>query len=308
MSDVKTIEGFIKRMKKYGCGRIRMLLDRGFYSGPNIRALLDAHVGFLMPVPANIKSYQALVDGHRDNLEMPENIIKLSNGGKDAVYGMTVLGRVGQKRIWQHIYFDTARRHEHILSLFSDLARWEEELVSGNVNEANSKAYDHYFTVKTTPKRGRQVKRNQEAINEYKTDRAGYWVIITNCEKDAASALLAYKERSLVESQFDDLKNELDMARIRTHGKDTMRGRVLVQFLALILCSQIRNTLDDAWARRGKDKDNGFSRRYTLSEMMLRLGSYRKTRFSGHYGEVLSTPTKAQRQLFAAFGLLDQVT
>jgi hypothetical protein len=57
-----------------------------------------------------------------------------------------------------------------------------------------------------------------------------------------------------------------------------------------------------------KDKDNGFSRRYTLSEMMLRLGSYRKTRFSGHYGEVLSTPTKAQRQLFAAFGLLDQVT
>jgi hypothetical protein len=36
---------------------------------------------------------------------------------------------------------------------------------------------------------------------------------------------------------------------------------------------------------------------------MLRLGSYRKTRFSGRYGEVASTPTKAQREIFTAFGI-----
>jgi hypothetical protein len=42
---------------------------------------------------------------------------------------------------------------------------------------------------------------------------------------------------------------------------------------------------------------------YSLSELMLRLGSYRNTRFHGHYGKVVSTPTKAQCEIFTAFGI-----
>ena len=38
--------------------------------------------------------------------------------------------------------------------------------------------------------------------------------------------------------------------------------------------------------------------------IMLRLGSYRKTKFSGRYGEVVSVPTKAQREIFTAFGIM----
>ena len=95
---------------------------------------------------------------------------------------MTVLRKMDGKRIWQHIYYDTARRTEHILSLFSDLAVWEEELVTEQPNKDNVWAYERNFTVKATPK-------------------------------------------------------------------------------------------------------------------MLRLGSYRNTRFSGRYGQVVSTPTKAQREM-----------
>jgi hypothetical protein len=62
--------------------------------------------------------------------------------------------------------------------------------------------------------------------------------------------------------------------------------------------------LADAWEKRADvPKDDRLSRRYSLSELMLRLGTYRKTRFSGRYGEVVSTPTKAQREIFTAFGL-----
>jgi transposase len=108
----------------------------------------------------------------------------------------------------------------------------------------------------------------------------------------------------LVESQFDDLKNELDMGRLRTYNSDTMRGRILVQFLALILTSQIRIVLKNAWDKRTEyPKDTRLTRKYSLSELMLRLGSYRKTHFSGRYGDVVSTPTKAQREIFTAFGL-----
>jgi transposase len=304
MSDVKTIRSFIERMKKYGIGRIRMLLDRGFYSANNISYLLDGQMSFLIPYPANVGAAQGLIDTYRDALEMPEHILSVTDDRKDAVYGMTVLEKIEGKRVWQHIYYDTARRTEHILSFFANLSTWEEELTTGETKESNKGAYERYFMVKTTPKRGRQVKRIQEAINSYKTDRAGYWVILTNCEKDATEALAAYRKRSRAESVFDDLKNDLDMTRLRTHNSDTMRGRVLIQFLALVITSQVRMTLSDAWEKRLEyPKNVRLSRRYSLSELMLRLGSYRKTCFSGRYGEVVSTPTKAQREIFTAFGI-----
>ena len=304
LPDTKTLKGFLERMAKYGTGRIRMLLDRGFYSAANISSLLKGSIGFYIPVPASLTWAQRLIDECRDAVEMPEHIIGVPEGERRALYGMTSLGKMDEKRVWRHVYYDAARRTEHIESLFFSLQIWEQELLSGNVKDCNQWAYDEYFTVKTTPKRGLSVKRNQDAINAYKKDRAGYWVILTNCEKDADAALAAYRERSLVESQFDDMKNDLALSRFRTHGPDTMRGRGLVQFLALVVSAQIRVMLSRAWDDRyDLPKEDRLVRHYTLNELMMQLGTYRQTTFSGRYGKVVSAPTKAQRTIFRAFGV-----
>jgi hypothetical protein len=170
MSDVKTITGFCEHMKKYDAGRLRMLIDRGFYSSANLKRLLDDHIGFLIPAPSHIKTYQDLIDEYRDTVEMPEHIISVTDDNKDAVYGMTVLAKIAGKRVWQHVYYDKARRTEHILAFFNRLAVWEQELISGVEKKDNAWAYEQYFSVKTTPRRGRQVKRKQNVINAYKTD------------------------------------------------------------------------------------------------------------------------------------------
>jgi transposase len=245
-----------------------------------------------------------MIDSYRDATEMPEHIIHLSEDGREALYGMTVTDKIDGRRVWKHLYFDSAKRVEHITSFFASLKMWEDELVSNDLKKGHEQYYKRYFTVKTTPKRGRKVTRNPDAINAYKSDRAGYWVILTNCEKDAASALDAYRERSLVESQFDDMKNDLELRRLRTHNQDTMRGRAFVQFLALVLTAQIRVMLACAWDRRMEvPKEDRLARHYSLSELMMKLGTYRKTRFSDRYGAVVSAPTKAQRSIFLAFGV-----
>jgi hypothetical protein len=83
-----------------------------------------------------------------------------------------------------------------------------------------------------------------------------------------------------------------------------MRGRVFVQFMALVLTSQIRVTMANAWELRMEvPQEDRLARHYSLAEMMLRLGSYRKTSFSDRYGAVVSAPTKAQRTIFKAFGI-----
>jgi transposase len=266
--------------------------------------MLEAGIGFYITVPTTVGWQGQIIDKYRDAVEMPEHVIHIFEEEREALYGMTVLDKIDGRRVWKHLYFDTVRRGDHIATLFAALRRWEIELLSGETKENNKWAYERYFTVKTTPKRGLKVTRKQEAINAYKTDHAGYWVILSNCEKDARKALEAYRERALVESQFNDMKNDLALSRVRTHGPNTMRGRIFAQFLALILTSRIRTVMKANWeGRMDIPKEDRLTRHYSLAEMMMRLGSYRKTRFSNRYGAVVSAPTKIQRSIFRAFGI-----
>jgi transposase len=299
MSDTKTIAGFIERMEKYGLGRIRMLLDRGFYSATNISHMLNEHLTFFIPVPTMVGWQVKMIDMYREAVEMPEHVIQISEDRREALYGMTLRDTIDGHRVWKHLNFDGARRTERIVSLFAALKRWEDEVLSGDAKENHKCAYKRFFTVKTTPKRGVKVMRKQEAINAYKKDHAGCWVILTNCEKTAQVSLEAYRERFLVDTQFDDLNNDHELSRLRTHGMNTMRGRGFVQFLAIVITARIRLVMADAWkGRMNFPKEDRLSQMFSLAEMMMRLGTYRKTTFSDRYGAVFSIPTKAQRSIF----------
>jgi len=49
-----------------------------------------------------------------------------------------------------------------------------------------------------------------------------------------------YRRKDVVENCFDDLKNALDMKKLRIHSSAAMDTRLFIQFLALILISKIR--------------------------------------------------------------------
>jgi transposase len=294
VSDVTCIRELDERFAKYGASGIRLVLDRGFYSAANLEDIVSGGGHFMMPVPGSVNLARDLIDGARAEIESDLNFVEVAEDGTSAIYGITKVDKVAAKRVWHHIYFDTARRVEHISAFFAKLATWEAELRSKRTKESNQTFYAKYFIVKTTPKRGYQVRRNMETINEYKQDYAGYWVITTNFEKDAASALELYRKRAAVEQHYDDLKNELDMMRLRTHRQETMRGRIFVHFIALILLQQLRKTATDSGVLK---------RDLSIRAMMKKLDSYQRVHFAGKYRDVFSTMTKSQREILAAFGL-----
>ena len=157
MSDTTTLKGFIQRMDKYQVGRIRTLLDRGFYSASNIKAMLDAGVGFYIPVPANIAWAKDLIDASRDAVEMPEHIIAGEEGRRQALYAMTVLGTMEGKRVWRHVYYDAARRCEHIESLFASLQAWESELMMRLGTYRQTSFSGRYGKIVSTPTKAQRT-------------------------------------------------------------------------------------------------------------------------------------------------------
>jgi transposase len=96
-----------------------------------------------------------------------------------------------------------------------------------------------------------------------------------------------------VEKCFDDLKNSLDMKRLRMHTSATVDGKLFVQFIALILISAIRKEL----------RSSKLIEKYTVREMLQKIKTLTKIKYSGKYGHIPTEATKAQRDILKALDI-----
>ena len=147
--------------------------------------------------------------------------------------------------------------------------------------------------MKTTPKRGTKVSYNKEAVNRYTKKYAGFQALLTNSIKDPVKALQVYRDKDVVEKSFNDLKNQLDMKRLRMHSSATVDGRLFVQFIALILISALRKEM----------RKSNLIERYTVRELLREMGTLTKIKYSRKYGHILTELTKPQRELLKKLGL-----
>ncbi|MDR3106749.1 MAG: transposase, partial [Bifidobacteriaceae bacterium] len=69
---------------------------------------------------------------------------------------------------------------------------------------------------------------------------AGFFAILTNTDLASAQVLQVYRRRDQIEKGFDDLKNHIDMNRLRIHNDETTSGKMFCAFIALIAVSRIQ--------------------------------------------------------------------
>ena len=112
--------------------------------------------------------------------------------------------------------------------------------------------YASYFYIEK-PKyvKKRTINFNMENIKKHKNKYVGYICFLTNDStiKTAEDALSEYSTRDYIEKDFDEMKNDLDMKRIRVHTDDRMRARLFIQFIAEIFLREIRLRLSTTTKR-----------------------------------------------------------
>jgi len=79
-----------------------------------------------------------------------------------------------------------------------------------------------------------------EAVRRMVTGREGLFVLITNRPLTAGETLKYYRDRNAVETAFRDLKHGIDWRPARCTKEESIRGRILISFLALFCMSMIR--------------------------------------------------------------------
>jgi len=292
ISDVSTLENFLKTLDYLDLSRLHMVMDRGFYSVKNVDELLEYNHKFTIGVHIKRKWVESIIDSLYDEIQMPDNYHKIDD---ETLYMKTKIHAWGdkRKRTYVHVYYNSYSAATAFDEFTEELITYKNELESGQLVKDHAEFYDRYFIIKETPKRGLKVQYNNEAIQKYRKRYAGFFVLLSNGTKDALEALQIYRNKDVVENCFDDLKNQADMKRLRVHNSATMDGRLFVQFLALIFISTLREKL------KGINELKG----YTVKELLNEMDTLSKITYSGKYGSIISEPTKKQRIIIEALSL-----
>lgn len=241
ITDVSTLETTIDLLEFSGQEKLCFVLDRGFYSEDNISTLLEKRYSFALMTPTNRVWVKKIIDKYADNISSPERYIMTKSG--EALYAISHPHRVNNKRCFAHIYYNATRAAEDFDALTKKLILCKKELENDAPISKNRDFYDRFFIVKRTPKRGLSVSYNEPEIQKYRNQYAGYFCILTNMKTDSQELVDIYRRKDVVENSFDDLKNSLDMKRLRVHSSAAMDTRLFIQFLALILLSKMRSIL-----------------------------------------------------------------
>lgn len=264
--DVKTLRKLLSDMNTLGYRKIKVVLDRGFFSAANINDLYRHHMKFLIAAKVSLKLVKTHLDTVRDTMR---SWTHYSQAYQLYTYSLPVTWDYVQdrpykrdtlkadRRMYLHLYYSPERALEDEKAFNNRLAILQEELESGRRHPDHEKQYARYFEVKSTPVRGTKVVAREEALAEAKRNY-GYFALVSNEVKEAVKALEIYRNKDLVEKAFDNLKERLNLRRVAVSSEQSLEGKLFVQFIALIFLSSIT---------RKMQKSNLF-KDYTMQEIL----------------------------------------
>jgi transposase len=145
--------------------------------------------------------------------------------------------------------------------------------------------------MKKSKKGGKAAVSIRQEVLQKELRHAGWMVLISNHVKDTKEALRIYHAKDVVEKGFLKLKNNLDLNRLRVHGDTTMRAKVFVGFIALIMLSHIHNVM----------LKNDLYKNMTKLELIRHMEKFRVQYIKGD--RILFPISKIQKTILDAFGV-----
>ena len=289
--DVSTLKHFLQTASFLQMKHPHIIMDKGFFSHANIKDLLANRLHFTIAVPFSCNFAKERVAAVRDTIKDHANFLQVKGQN---MFSHSQMTKWEGRRMYVHVYYNAQVAVEEYERFLTHLHICKTELEQGEPQEEHQQHYELFFFLKETPKRGRKVTYNHEPIDAYKENTAGFLVLISNAVKNPAYALQIYRDKDLVEKTFDDLKNSIDSKRLRVHLDESMKGRLFIQFVALIFISYI--------SKISHDKDI-FKLFGSVSNILDELKLYNEVSISGQNKKIHSERTKAQKVILGAFDL-----
>ena len=298
--DVKTVHELIRELDILGYEKIKLVMDRGYYSAENVNALYKDHMKFLCGTSTSLsfaKDFIREVGTGKDNYENYHSDLELYVFTKTISWDYEQVRPYkgdsirGERRMYLHLYYNPDKQVDDAKAFNRKLDMLKDEILSGKKVPEHDKDYKKYFIIRESPQRGLSLSYKQDAINAAR-ERYGFFTLISNEVKDPITAIRLYRMRDVVEKAFWNIKERLNLKRTLTSSESALEGKLFVEFVALIYLSYIKNKMEEA----------GLFSRYTMHELLDELDVIECFTEPGKapiQGEVL----KKQEQLYRDLGV-----
>ncbi len=298
--DSKTLIHLLADLNQLDFAKVKLVMDRGFYSKENINALFEAHLKFLVSASMSRSFVQKELENIKDEFRSYEHYLPDYELYAHTVQTTWDYKRVRpykkdtveeKKRIYLHYYFNIQRAAEDEKAFDKKLIAYKEELLQGRSIKEHQSFYDKYFIIKQTPKRGINIQIRTDAVNKAKRNY-GFFVLLSNEKMDSTRALEIYRNKDVVEKAFGNLKERLNMRRLLVSSEQSLDGKLFVEFIALIYLSYIKKQM----------QVNGLYKKYTLHTMLDKLDVIECFEHPGKKLRVGETLQK-QKEIYEAMGI-----
>jgi transposase len=330
ISDVRTLITTLQFLDKLDYKADCLMMDRAFGTRENITYMLAHRQTFFQSLKVASNWVYRLVDLGDDERSKPTSQIKIGGrtcygsttdcmwvryrNKKNESQGEEVLvfprsGKKGDKYISNDPDIQVIEQYPCRIhtAFFQDLVgdQYDEFMgelleeynrLKGDETSKVKKGYEKFFTItKAKYARHRDVQFNIQTIQQHRSKYAGYICFITNDPtiNTVKSALQEYATRDIIEKDFDDMKNTLDMNRIHVHTGNRMKSRLFIQFIAEIFLKEIRNCF----------RNSETCEKMTRSQFANHMKTITKVKFKGRYRDVYPELTKHQREIVEALGI-----
>ena len=265
--------------------RALFVMDKGFYSDGNLKFLVkEKGIRFMIPVPSSLNFYEEMMDEHKDEVVNKYDCFL----GDDSYFGKKFEVNKYGFRMNVHIFFNPEKVGTEIQSFKRYLEDMKIDLSRMDKMPSKNTNYCKYFNI--TQKDGYLVfEENMQAVNRELSYCGFFMIAETIFTLSSVDVLHTYRRRDTIEKNFDNLKNELDIKRMRCHQSQTMYGKMFVAFIALIMRSAMAKGLGDYI----KDKHT------SMTKILLELDKikiiYAPNKPSGY--RLLNPLTKTQKEI-----------
>jgi hypothetical protein len=248
--DNTTLIGTVNHLAMHNIFVESVLMDAGYSGLHNLKEMKSVGIDFITRIPKNRKEYKQLFTEHGKKLECPVNIVTY---GDRSLFAKRVKIKMGEMDIYAFLMLDHRQRSDEI----------------------------NYLSLKYNEDPEREVK-----IAE-KFESLGKFILLSSKEYEINEILPLYYSRQTIEQTFDVSKNFADILPLRAHSEETIRGRLMLSFMATILYIIINQQLNGT----------KLSTSSAISEMFhLQIRIYEA-------GSILQELTKLQKEIFSKLNL-----
>lgn len=206
--DVTTLKSTLLELNAYGVSVDFSILDAGYYSEKNIKALYADNIRFVTRLRPNLKLYKTLASETIGELESAENAVFYRDR---LLYIKCVPVELFERTAYAYVAIDHQRRH-----------------------------YETYAYIK----KSLDAKKMGADEIDKNAKTKGMFVIISSENVATSEILPLYYMRQTIEQVFDIYKNNADLVPLRTHGEDTFRGHLMLSFMSTIALMQMNQLLE----------------------------------------------------------------